>query len=132
MLRRVGTLNTYSSLAVFVTMNRPLSFEGRNDAPGFSTTPNGAYRPPPTLMPLWQAAQPLSMNSFRPLFCVDVNAAASPLRYLSNGAFGVMRVASNTAIARCAFSRVTGSVEPGNAARNAVTYPGVAASCSAT
>src|SRR5450631_1682044 len=108
MFRRVGTLNTYSSLAVFVTMNRPLSFGGRNDAPGFSTTPNGAYRPPPTLMPLWQAAQPLSMNSFRPLFCVALSAAASPLRYLSKGAFGVISAASKTAIARCAFSRVAG------------------------
>ena len=47
MFLKVGTLKTYSSLAVFVTTKRPLSAGGRMSAPGFSTTPNGAYIPPP-------------------------------------------------------------------------------------
>jgi hypothetical protein len=29
--------------------------------PRFSTTPNGAYIPPVTLIPLWQLEQPLSV-----------------------------------------------------------------------
>ena len=40
-----------------------------------------------------------------------------------NGAFGVIRVASKTAMAFCAFARVTGAGWPGNAASNAAAYP---------
>ena len=68
MFRKVGTLKTYSSLGVLVTMKRPLSAGGSNSAPGFSTTPNGAYMAAPTLMPLWQAEHPLSMNRVSPAF----------------------------------------------------------------
>lgn len=116
MLRSVGTLNTYSSLAVFVTEKRPLSFGGSRSAPGFSTVPNGAYMPPPTLMPLWHPAQPLSMNARRPDFCGADSAPASPFRKRSKGEFGVISVASKTAIAFCAFARLTGCALPGNAA----------------
>ena len=77
MFLKVGTLKTYSSLAVFVTTKRPLSAGGRMSAPGFSTTPNGAYIPPPRLMPLWQLAQPRSMKSVKPSFCVPESAVAS-------------------------------------------------------
>ena len=119
MFRSVGTLKTYSSLAVLVTMKRPLSFGGRMLAPGFSTTPNGAYMPPPTLIPLWQLAHPRSMNSVNPSFCVGERAFASPLRKRSNGASRVIRVASKTAMAFCTLPSVIGSGSPGNAFANA-------------
>ena len=43
-LRRVGTLNTYASLAILVTWKRPLSVGGRMSAPGFCTTSQGHTR----------------------------------------------------------------------------------------
>src|SRR5512132_3214753 len=82
MLRRVGTLKTYSSLGVFVTENRPLSSGGRMSAPGRSMTPNGAYMPPPMLTPLWQLEQPLSINNLSPSFCSPESAFASPRRFV--------------------------------------------------
>ena len=72
------------------------------------------------------------MNSCRPCFSVAVSADASPCRNLSNGALGVMRLASNTAIAFCAFASDRGCDSPGNAVLNFATYPGMAASCSMT
>ncbi len=83
-----------------------------------TNTPNGAYICPPTLMPAWQPAQPLSMNSFNPSFCSAVKALASPRRYLSNGALGVISVASNAAMAATTFGMVIGSASDGNAALN--------------
>ncbi len=121
MLRSVGTLKTNLSPSAFVTTKRPASPGGSSEASGFSTTPNGAYIPPPTLMPLWQAAQPLSMKTFSPLFCLTVSASLWPRRNLSNAAFGVFSVASNNAIAFCALAKVTGADSPGNAALNAKT-----------
>jgi hypothetical protein len=55
--------------------------------------------PPPTSMPLWQALQPFSMKRARPSFCTALRAVASPLRYVSNGALGVISVVSKAAIA---------------------------------
>ena len=94
------------------------AFVGRrqkSSAPGFSTTPKGAYMPAPMLMPLWQAEQPLSMNRASPDFCAGDSAPASPLRKRSNGALGVISVASKTAIAFCTFASVMGSGSPGKA-----------------
>src|SRR6516162_3019162 len=132
MLRRVGTLKTYSSLEVLVTMKRPLSAGGRSSAPGFSTTPKGAYMPPPMLTPLWQAEQPLFMNRASPDFCAGESASASPLRKRSNGAPGVISVASKTAIAFSTLASVTGSGSPGKALAKGSRYPGIPFSCSAT
>src|SRR5512132_3406229 len=108
MLRRVGTLKTYSSLGVFVTENRPLSSGDRMSAPGRSMTPNGAYMPPPMLTPLWQLEQPLSINNLSPSCCSPESAFASPSGYLSNDEYGLTRVASHTAIAYSTLSTVIG------------------------
>ena len=64
-------------------------------------------------------AQPLLMKSCKPSFCVAVSADASPRRYLSKGALGVIRVAPNTAMAFWACASVTGAGSPGNAAAKA-------------
>ena len=118
MLRRVGTLKTYSSLTVLVTWNRPLSEGGRMSAPGLSTTPNGAYDPPPTLMPLWHEAHPLSMKSFRPAFWFALKALSLPRRYWSNGALGVINVASKAAMALPTLAIEMLSFSSGKAAAN--------------
>ena len=76
----MGTLRTYSSLGVLVTMKRPLSAGGRSSAPGFSTTPKGAYYATADVGPVWQAEQPLSMNRVSPAFSVGDSAPLSPFR----------------------------------------------------
>ena len=52
-------------------------------------------------MPLWQLAQPRSINSTSPSFCMGERALASPLRKRSNGALGVISVAGRLAGAIC-------------------------------
>ena len=66
MFRSCGTLKTYWSPTVSVTMKRPLSARGSRSAPGRSRMPNGAYWVPPRFMPSWHSAQPLLMKSCRP------------------------------------------------------------------
>ena len=58
------------------------------------------------------------MKAAKPAFWVGESALCSPFRNRSNGALGVIRVASNTAIAFCAFASVMGSESPGNALAN--------------
>jgi len=42
---------------------------------------------------LWQVAQPLSMKSFSPAFCVSSSAASSPVSQRSKAESGVISVA---------------------------------------
>ena len=65
------------------------------------------------------------MNSFRPSFSTSFRAVASPLRKVSKRAPGVIRVASNTSMARAMLSKLTGSLSVGKAFLNRATYSGM-------
>ncbi len=56
MFRSIGTLKTYSSLAVFVTANRPLSVGGRTSAPGFCNFVGAARESVNKCLREWQRA----------------------------------------------------------------------------